>query len=91
MKVVAYVPSGVTQRWVCLMDSASGAPAPPDCIPLLCPPGATVTLDFADSGKLFVNGVYVVVSSTEPTSANGTITTGSNNDCKLEFEYWLKP
>lgn len=93
MKLVVYVPNATAAaRWIWLCDNAAGTPSTAvDPVPLACPQGATVTLDFADGGKLFVNGIYMIVSTVEPTGPTAQPTEGANNDAKVEWEYWLKP
>lgn len=90
-KLVVTVPTAIgSNRVIWLLDAAAGDATTKDPIPLICPPGFTTTLDFGDYGKLFVNGLYVVVCTNEPSGPTTAQTVGADNDAKVSVDYRLK-
>ena len=90
-KLVVTVPTAIgANRVIWLLDAAAGDATTKDPIPLICPAGYTTTLDFGDYGKLFVNGLYVVVCTNEPAAPTTAQVVASANDAKVSVDYRLK-
>lgn len=91
-KLVVTVPTAIgSNRIIWIFDNAAGAAGSVNPVAaLICPPGYTTTLDFGAGGKLFTNGIYLAVSTTEPPNANTAPTAGANNDALISTDFRLK-
>jgi hypothetical protein len=90
-KLVVFVPSAVSgNRIIWLFDTAAGdssSHGPVTC--LICPNGFTTTLDFGDYGKLFKNGLYIVVANNEPMDGGDNYSI-AGNDALVAIDFKLK-
>jgi hypothetical protein len=91
-KLVVFVRTAVAaNRVIWIFDNAAGSSSSTDPLAVLvCPPGATTTLDFGDYGKIFTSGIYITVATNEPADATTTPTAGANNDAKISVDYKVK-
>lgn len=91
-KLVVFVPTSIAaNRVVWLFDAAVGSGASTDPVAVLvCSSGYTTTLDFGDYGKIFKNGIYIAVSTTEPANPTSTVTAAANNDARVTVDFKIK-
>lgn len=88
--ITAFVRTAATgDRVLWLFDLAAGdaTSVDPD-VALVCPKGMTTGLEFP-GGRLFKNGLLLVVATDEPADANTAPTAASNNDALVTSEYRL--
>jgi hypothetical protein len=91
-KLVVFVPSAVGANrvlWIFDVNATALASQDPAMV-LICPNGFTTTLDFGDYGKIFKNGIVMIVATNEPTGPGVTASAGSDNDALVTIDYKVK-
>jgi hypothetical protein len=91
-KLVVFVPSAIGgNRVLWLLDTAAGESNTPNPVAVLvCPNGFTTTLDFGDYGKIFTQGLFVIVATNEPTDPTTTALVSADNDAMVTIDYKVK-
>ena len=88
-KVNIYCESGATQPlWLWLIDTAAGSASsvdPKHVRALIA--GASDTWDLGPGGSVFKKGIYLVISTTEPTSPTATPTAAGNNQAIVTVDF----
>lgn len=74
--------------WVFDLAAGSGASAAPRMV-CLCPGGVCTTLDLTD-GTPFYNGIFLALSTTQPTDATTAPTLSANNAGIIDASYRME-
>jgi hypothetical protein len=86
--VVSVIGAADVYLWAFDLTTGSISSKAPRIV-ILCPGGACTTLDLS-TGKPFVNGIFLALSSTKPGDANTAPADAGNNAAILDVDYRLE-
>lgn len=86
--VVSNIGANDVYLWIFDLAAGSSASVAPRVV-MLCPAGVCSTLDLS-TGKTFVNGIYLFLSTAAPANANTAPTDAGNNAAIMDADYRLE-